>query len=735
MASYLFVCLREEILKGSLERRRTRLAMITMSKLFLYSRLMAAFGVCLPSTLLPAFADEAPQPYGAVPTPAQLAWHDMEMYAFAHFSTNTFTGKEWGYGDESPTIFNPTNFEADQIVNVLADAGFKGLIVTAKHHDGFCLWPTKTTRHSVASSPWKNGKGDVVGEFAKACQKRGIKFGVYLSPWDRNHPAYGTPKYISVYRAQLRELLENYGDLFEVWFDGANGGDGFYGGKRERRSIDRSTYYDWPITWKMVGELQPHAVIFSDVGPGCRWVGNERGVAGYPCWATYSPRTSDGSSPAPGHCDIGILPSGTNDGKFWIPAEADVSIRPGWFWRASENAYVRTPDNLMDLYFCSVGRGACLNLNVPPDQRGLIHENDAASLKVFGKLLRQMYSKNYASGARVHADSERSDSPACNVLKPGRKSFWMAQNGRKTGTLTLELPEESEWDVIRLAEPIQLGQRIRRFSVEVWLDGRFVPWVEGSSIGPRVLLQGSLVKTQKIRVRIDQADAEPALCEVSLWKRPVVMKAPTMSRNKEGIIKLAAPAGLTIRYTLDGSEPGPQSPIYRDPISLPNGGRVAARSFRGMETSEVVSEEFPVETRSWKVISAENQAADPARAIDGDERSLWHTHAASGELPPPQSIVVDMGRTIPVAAVYYVPRRDGTSRGTVKSYELCLSQDGKHWGKPVAQGEFSNIQANPVRQKIVLAQPIPARFFRFTAKDAVEGNHIVVAELGVQMAY
>ncbi|MFR1318800.1 MAG: alpha-L-fucosidase [Akkermansia sp.] len=261
----------------------------------------ALLGVCvLAAGMGTAGAKERVAPLLPVPSAAQLAWHDMEMYAFVHFTINTFTGKEWGYGDEKPELFNPSDFDADDLVRTLADAGFKGVVLTCKHHDGFCLWPTKTTRHSVASSPWKNGKGDVVKDVSRACKKYGLKFGVYLSPWDRNASSYGTPEYIGMYRRQLKELATGYGPLFLAWFDGANGGDGYYGGAREKRSIDRSTYYRWKTTWSELKKLQPNAVIFSDVGPDVRWVGNESGYAGYPCWATYTPvPLQAGTEPAP----------------------------------------------------------------------------------------------------------------------------------------------------------------------------------------------------------------------------------------------------------------------------------------------------------------------------------------------------------------------------------------------------------------------------------------------------
>ncbi len=346
---------------------------------------------------------EPPAPYGPVPTERQLRWHELEFYGFLHFTVNTFTDKEWGYGDESEKVFNPTAFDADQIVRTAKQAGMKGLILTTKHHDGFCLWPSQYTEHCVKNSPWKDGHGDVVKEISDACRKRGLKFGVYLSPWDRNHKQYGRADYIVYYRNQLRELLTHYGDIFTVWFDGANGGDGFYGGARETRRIDNRTYYDWPNTWKIVRELMPRAVMFSDAGPDFRWVGNEAGLAGDPCWATLD-LTRPGRYP--GGSSEG-LNSGERPGTAWLPAECDVSIRPGWFYHASEDSRVKTPAKLLDIYYKSVGRGACLNLNIPPDRRGLIPENDRKSLEEFRRILDATFGTNLAAGAKLTASNIR----------------------------------------------------------------------------------------------------------------------------------------------------------------------------------------------------------------------------------------------------------------------------------------------------------------------------------------
>lgn len=666
-----------------------------------------------------------------VPSAPQLAWHDMEMYAFIHFTINTFTGKEWGYGDEKPELFNPSDFNADEIVKTLADVGFKGVVLTCKHHDGFCLWPTKTTRHSVAASPWKQGKGDVVKEISRACKKYGVRFGVYLSPWDRNAASYGTPEYIKMYREQLRELSTGYGPLFLAWFDGANGGDGYYGGAREKRSIDRSTYYQWKTTWGELKKRQPGAVIFSDVGPDARWVGNESGYAGYPCWATYTPvPLQAGTEPAPGTVRYQLGTEGTMDGKYWIPAEVDVSIRPGWFWHEHENSRVRTPENLLKLYFDSVGRGANLNLNVPPDRRGRIHEEDKKSLAGFRALLDDLYSRNFASGAQAQASSATKGYGARWVLDRKRTTYWAAGPEDAQPSVTLKLPEMSAFDVIRLAEPVQLGQRIRKFRVDVRENGRFIKWVEGSSVGARVILKGKPVTTDEVRVVVEDSRAVPALSEVSLWKYPVLLHAPEIKGDRDGQVTLSAAAGTVIRYTTDGSDPGPDSPVYEKPFMLPYGGTVKAVSeYRG-KASSVAACVIPVPVRDWKLLAGERKASAPELAFDGDPATLWHTHAAQGELPPPQALDIDMGREVNAAAVVYTPRRD-SARGTIDQYAVYLSRDGKDWGVPVAEGEFSNIRANPVPQRIDLKAPVRARYLRFVGKRVLEGSHVAVAELGV----
>ncbi len=465
---------------------------------------------CLP-------AAESMTPYGPLPSDRQLRWHEMEYYGFLHFTVNTFTDKEWGYGDEDPKVFNPTDFDADQIVSTAKAAGMKGVILTAKHHDGFCLWPSKYTEHSVKNSSWQGGKGDVVKEISEACKRHGIKFGVYLSPWDRNHKDYARPEYITYYRNQLRELLTNYGNIFTVWFDGANGGDGFYGGARETRKIDNRTFYDWGNTWQIVRQLMPNAVMFSDAGPDVRWVGNENGFAGEPCWATVK-----SAGRYPGGSSEG-LNSGERPGDAWIPAECDVSIRPGWFYHASEDAKVKTPEQLLDIYYKSVGRGACLNLNLPPDRRGRIHENDVKSLLEFRRIMDATFAKNLAKGAKLTASNVRGKSGKFspkNLLDSDRHSFWATDDGQTTPELTLGLGKPVTFNVVNLREALPLGQRVDAFVLEARGQGGWEEFARGSSIGNRRLIRTKSVTTDQVRLRILKGAVSPALSEFGLYAEP-----------------------------------------------------------------------------------------------------------------------------------------------------------------------------------------------------------------------
>jgi alpha-L-fucosidase len=449
-------------------------------------------------------AQDAPAPLPPLPSPAQVAWQDLEFTGFIHFGPNTFTDREWGHGDEPAAVFNPTELDARQWVRVMKAAGIGGVVITAKHHDGFCNWPTAKSGHSVAGSPWRGGKGDVLRELSDACREAGMKFGVYLSPWDRNNPAYGTGEpYNRYFRDQLREVLTGYGPVFEVWFDGACGE-----GPNGKRQV-----YDFPGFERTVRELQPQAVIFSDVGPDIRWVGNEQGWAGDTCWSMLKVaghgRGADNPPPT------SSLNEGDEDGEAWIPAECDVSIRPGWFYHAAEDGKVKTPQQLFDLWERSVGHNANFHLNFPVDRRGLIHENDAKA--ALG--LRALLDATYGTGT----DRVRS----WKVAQPA--------DGR-TVTVDAELDPARAFDRVVLREPIELGQRVRRFRVSVpaarqMPDARSVGdpgsgaaaadaprWrtlAEGTTVGRKRIVRVPLTRARTLRVEVLDARGQPILSGVS----------------------------------------------------------------------------------------------------------------------------------------------------------------------------------------------------------------------------
>jgi len=457
-----------------------------------------------------------PAPCLPVPSAEQLAWHEMEMNAFIHFTTNTFTDLEWGYGDESPEVFNPDTVNADQWVSVLKDAGIKGVILTCKHHDGFCLWPSKYTDHSIKNSKYLNGKGDVVRQVSDACHQAGLKFGVYLSPWDRNKGDYGQPSYIEYYRNQLKELFENYGPVYEMWFDGANGGDGYYGGAKEKRLIDKKHYYDWPTTLNLIRSIQKDVVFFSDAGPGVRWCGNESGYVEETNWATITPDTIYAGKGGIEH----LLATGSEDGTAWIPAEVDVSIRPGWFYHAKEDSLVKTGDQLFDIYLKSVGRGALLLLNVPPDRHGVIHEADIAALKSFKQKLASEFGHNLASNALVKVSESRgnlSQFGAENLIDGNRDSYWCTDDSVKSATIEIDLKTVQSVKYVELKEYIKLGQRIKSFSIEAEVNGQWQNVANCTTVGYKRIVPIKPISTSRLKVTINDAKACPVVSELVVY--------------------------------------------------------------------------------------------------------------------------------------------------------------------------------------------------------------------------
>ncbi|MBM3178669.1 MAG: alpha-L-fucosidase [Bacteroidetes bacterium] len=448
-----------------------------------------------------------------VPSPAQLRWHRMEMNAFVHFSINTFTDKEWGYGDESPLLFNPDSLNTDQWTRIFKETGFKSVILTSKHHDGFCLWPSQYTVHSVARA---GNKTDVVGSLARSAKNEGLNFGIYLSPWDRNHAEYGRPAYVEYYRNQLKELFGLYGPVFEMWFDGANGGDGFYGGARETRKINGSTYYDWPGTLELVRSMEPEIIFFSDAGPGVRWVGNERGIAGETNWNTITADTLFA-----GKAGIeNLLQTGNPDGTKWIPAEVDVSIRPGWFYHASQDSLVKSPEKLFDIWLTSVGRGSTLLLNIPPDRHGRIHRRDEQALMGFRKILEKAFEKPLVAGGALEVSQDRGGSDqygAGSLMDGDDQTYWATDDGVTSGTATVRWTSPKVMHYIMLQEPIALGQRVSSFVVEAEINGAWREVAQGTTIGYKRVLALDGIEASALRVSINQSKNCVALSTLEVY--------------------------------------------------------------------------------------------------------------------------------------------------------------------------------------------------------------------------
>ena len=446
---------------------------------------------------------------GPVPTENQLRWQDMEMYAFIHYSLNTYTDQEWGFGNEDLNLFNPSNLDCRQWARVCKQAGMKGIIFTAKHHCGFCMWPSKYTEYSVKNTPWKNGKGDVVKELADACREEGLKFAVYLSPWDRNHKDYGKPEYITYFRNQLRELLTQYGEIFEVWFDGANGGDGWYGGANETRRIDGKTYYGWSETFRMIRELQPNAVIWNDGGDrgDLRWVGTEAGYVGETNWSLM---------PSKGNTPYHMLHYGVEDGDVWCPGETNTSIRPGWFYHETENEHVKSLSKLMDTYYKSVGRNSTLLLNFPIAPNGRIHPTDSLRGIAFKKMIDEVFKENLIENGKLKIENGA-----------GAQSKGNYQSSIVHYQLSWAKP--TAFNRFVAEEDITQGQRVRKFLIEALVDGQWQPLrdmlVEDgqdglTTIGHRRIICFPTVTTTQLRFTISDAKAAPVIKKLGVYMAP-----------------------------------------------------------------------------------------------------------------------------------------------------------------------------------------------------------------------
>jgi alpha-L-fucosidase len=665
-----------------------------------------------------------PKPFGPVPTENQMRWQEMEYYAFVHFSVNTYTDMSWGNGDEDPKIFNPTNLDCRQWARICKEAGMKGIIMTAKHHSGFCLWPSKYTDYSVKNCPWKNGKGDIVREMADACKEYGLKLGIYLSPWDRNSADYGKPEYITYFRNQLTELLTNYGDIFEVWFDGANGGTGYYGGARENRKIDRTTYYDWKNTYKLIRELQPKIVIWNDGGDRAdlRWVGTESGYVGETNWSLLN---------ATGDVPENMLRYGVENGDSWVPGEVNTSIRPEWFYHPSEDTKVKTLPQLMDTYYNSIGRNGTLLLNFPIMPNGLIHPNDEKAAIEFGKAVKEAFAVNLVEKKKAKASNVRGNVKefgADHAIDKDKNTYWATDDDVKTASLTIDLGKPTTFNRFLVQEYIRLGQRVKAFTVEALIDGNWKELAKETTIGYKRILRFPTVKATQVRFNITDSKSCPVISSIGIYNAAQLLTSPSVMRNKAGEITITpADQESEVYYTLDGSIPTTKSKKYKAPVSIDGKVDVQALSYdpATRKSSPVSMAKFDISRKEWKVEGIEDQRVNAL--LDGNPKTAWHQPRG---MKLPVDLVIDLGGVLNLSGFRYLPDQGLWNPGIITTYQFFVSQDNNDW-KMVNEGEFANIKNNPLWQTKNF-DPVKARYVKLRALKNTEGNdNIGYAEFDV----
>jgi alpha-L-fucosidase len=706
-----------------------------------------------------------------LPRANQTAWMRLERTFFLHFGVNTFNGVEWGSGREEPAIFNPTELDANQWLSAMQNFGGKMIVLVCKHHDGFCMWPTRYTAHSVAASPWRDGQGDVVREVANAARVHGLKLAVYLSPADlyqlrtnpknpggyygngssnvrsviptdpasfKSNPALGrTPPagftnytyevddYNRYFLNQLYELLTEYGPVEEVWFDGAN----------PDPSVKET--YHYAAWYDLIRHLQPGAVIFGK-GPDARWVGSESGYGRTTEWSVI---------PLPEPPDTFLWPDMTagdlgsraklTPGSYlwWYPAEVNVTLLANgqWFWAPGKQP--RSVSQLVDIYYSSIGRNGNLILNLSPDTRGLIPDDQVLALSRMAKGVNDTFATNLAAGGKLTADTANPAHSPSLALDGNLDTWWEAASGHTNGAVSLTLPAALTFDIVSLQEAVDhRGQRIESFAIDTW-DGsawttpEHIASDELTTIGHRRLLRlKSPVTTSQVRIRIIGSRLEPTLAEIGLFKQSAAALPPTISdRDTNCFVRLGNSAGCRMVFTTNGTTPTTNSAVYSSPIAMPLGGTVqAACLLPGGQLGVLASKSFagllPI---GWKVIGVDSQetaGADnaAANAIDNNSSTFWHTRW-NDDLTLPHYLTVDMGTLHRIAGFTYLPRQDGNPNGTVESYRFETSTDGANWTTNVASGTFANIRNNPSLQEVTFA-PVNARFFRFTALREINAN-------------
>lgn len=693
------------ILDGILVSLHLSLNMLNMKKTVLYSLVISAIALCMTSCT----KENAPEPINPIPSQEQIDWQKLETYAFIHFGLNTYNDLEWGYGNTPASTFNPVNLDCEQWVATLKQCGMKGVILTAKHHDGFCLWQTETTDYSIANSPYKNGKGDMVKELSDACKKYGLKFGLYLSPWDRNNSEYGREDYVETYHKQIDELTKNYGDLFEFWFDGANGGNGYYGGADETRSIDARKYYDYERARDTILKRHPDAMIFGGTCQTIRWVGNEQGWAGDTDWCMINPELSDHTK---------HLNHGSENGTHWIPAEVDVSIRPGWFYHKREDHQVKSVAQLTDIYYRSVGHNANLLLNFPINLDGKIPALDSLRATEWHEVIVNDFKDNILKNAEVRVDNERGRKfKAENVIDDDWNTYWATDDDYNFGTISFSFDKPVKMNRVVLQEYIALGQRVKDFYMEGELNGKWFkinPFDTLSTIGYKRIVRFNTVELDKLIIYFEESRGPLCINNIEAYCAPILLTEPKISRNYDNIVTIESSDNeADIYYTTDGSNPDENSSHYDKAFVFNNKGVIKAITYDPIskKKSDISMKELDLPKEYYQTSSSN-------KIFDGNTNSVVY-HDVD------EPIIITFKEEHDISGFRYTPNQMRDASRHIVDYEFYVDD------VLIKESSFGNIKNNPIEQ-VVKFEIIKGKEVKFVPKSNTDNaKNCGIAEFSV----
>mgnify|MGYP003293188862 CR=1 FL=1 len=693
------------ILDGILVSLHLSLNMLNMKKTVLYSLVISAIALCMISCT----KVNAPEPIYPIPSQEQIDWQKLETYAFIHFGLNTYNDLEWGYGNTPASTFNPVNLDCEQWVATLKQCGMKGVILTAKHHDGFCLWQTETTDYSIANSPYKNGKGDMVKELSDACKKYGLKFGLYLSPWDRNNSEYGREDYVETYHQQIDELTKNYGDLFEFWFDGANGGNGYYGGADETRSIDARKYYDYERARDTILKRHPNAMIFGGTCQTIRWVGNEQGWAGDTDWCMINPELSDNTK---------HLNHGSENGTHWIPAEVDVSIRPGWFYHKREDHQVKSVAQLTDIYYRSVGHNANLLLNFPINLDGKIPALDSLRATEWHEVIVNDFKDNILKNAEVRVDNERGRKfKAENVIDDDWNTYWATDDDYNFGTISFSFDKPVKMNRVVLQEYIPLGQRVKDFYMEGELNGKWFkinPFDTLSTIGYKRIVRFNTVELDKLIIYFEESRGPLCINNIEAYCAPILLAEPKISRDFDNVVTIeSSDNDADIYYTTDGSNPDENSSRYDKAFVFNKKGVIKAITYDPIskKKSDISMKELDLPKEYY-------QTSLSNKIFDGNINSVVY-HDVD------EPIIITFKEEQDISGFRYTPNQMRDASRHIVDYEFYVDD------VLIKESSFGNIKNNPIEQ-VVKFENIKGKEVKFVPKSNTDNaKNCGIAEFSV----